>query len=301
MKQYRLIQIDLGNADFFYPQLISFQSEGGFVNRLAGMSREDLKGWLVDQNQPAQDRLVPQNLYVLSDGEKVYGIGTLYRQLNEALSQAGGHISYRIAPQYRGKRLAHLLLHLLLDEAKKLGIERPLLTIFDHNIHSRRVAEKAGGILVRRAPGWLYYEMDVSPVRMDNRILKDLERRFKLRVLGAEPVLGGGVNTKWSISTDRGRFFVKQYSAQRYPAEKLQRVKETLNGQRKPRLSAQGAYPLIEGGQAVFNAGRQINYSVFCLDNSSLKSGKAATDLSIVSQASKLASRPFFDNRLTGY
>ena len=53
----------------------------------------------------------------------------------------------------RNKGYGTKILELALDEAKKLGIEKALLTCEDDNINSAKVIEKNGGVLENKVTG----------------------------------------------------------------------------------------------------------------------------------------------------
>ena len=89
---------------------------------------------------------VPQTVYWLVDGNKFIGRVAIRHALNERLILVG-HIGYAIRPSERGKGYGNLALKLALPKAKKLGIEKALITCAKDNIASRKIIEKNGGIL----------------------------------------------------------------------------------------------------------------------------------------------------------
>lgn len=58
----------------------------------------------------------------------------------------GGFIGYSVRPSKRGKGYATKMLKLALDEFRKIGKDKVLITCKDFNIASKRVIEKNGGI-----------------------------------------------------------------------------------------------------------------------------------------------------------
>lgn len=83
----------------------------------------------------------------LSAAARLVGVIQLRHDLNEYLRNFGGHIGYSVRPSEQGKGYATEMLHLCLIEAHGLGLEKVLVTCDDDNIGSRRVIEKAGGVL----------------------------------------------------------------------------------------------------------------------------------------------------------
>ena len=79
-------------------------------------------------------------------GERVLGAISLRHSLNDWLLNVGGHIGYGVRPSERRKGLASWALGLTLDEARKLGLERVLITCQVSNVASARTIEKAGGV-----------------------------------------------------------------------------------------------------------------------------------------------------------
>ena len=69
--------------------------------------------------------------------------------LNEKLSKYGGHIGYSIRPTERGKGYNKINLYLGLMEAKKLGLDRVMLSCDASNVASYRSILALGGVLER--------------------------------------------------------------------------------------------------------------------------------------------------------
>ncbi len=85
-------------------------------------------------------------LWLVDDGEYI-GSANIRHILNENLLKMGGNIGYGIKPSKRGKGYGTKILELALSEAKKLGIDRVLVTCDDDNIGSAKIIEKNGGVL----------------------------------------------------------------------------------------------------------------------------------------------------------
>jgi predicted acetyltransferase len=91
---------------------------------------------------------VAATTYWLLDGTGVLaGIGRLRHSLTPGLLNDGGHIGYYVRPAYRGRGHGKTVLALTLVEARKLGLERVLLTVRAGNLPSVRVIEANGGVL----------------------------------------------------------------------------------------------------------------------------------------------------------
>lgn len=128
--------------------------ENEFKNPAHGMTYEKYRDWMKQQDDWSKginlpDTYVAQTIFVLFDDEIPVGIGKLRHELNEHSRLIGGNVGYAIDPQLRGKGYATVLLKLLLEKAKEIGIKEILLTVEKYNPSSRRVIEKNGGKLIK--------------------------------------------------------------------------------------------------------------------------------------------------------
>ncbi|MCU7727279.1 GNAT family N-acetyltransferase [Actinoplanes sp. KI2] len=94
---------------------------------------------------PAQDWVHCTYRWMV-EGDRVLGAISLRHILTDYLMEVGGHIGYGVRPSERRKGLAGWALGLTLDEARKLGLERVLITCRVANVASARTIEKAGGV-----------------------------------------------------------------------------------------------------------------------------------------------------------
>ncbi len=132
-----------------------------FCNRNAGESfwqehREevlnDFAGFLARHCPDAResdlpDSHVPQTQYWLVRGGKLLGTVRLRPRLNEHLQYEGGQIGYDVSPSERGRGHGTRLMARALQEARRLGLDRVLVTCDADNLASVRVIEKSGGKL----------------------------------------------------------------------------------------------------------------------------------------------------------
>ena len=91
--------------------------------------------------------MVAQTTYWLYVDGKPVGMGKLRHRLTEKLRENGGHVGYAIAPMYRNCGYGKLVLKLMIDEARKMGIGRILVTVQNYNTASLQVALANGGIV----------------------------------------------------------------------------------------------------------------------------------------------------------
>ena len=97
----------------------------------------------------ADGRKVPDSVFFLLDEERdrLLGAVNIRHYLNESLLQEGGHIGDGIRPSERNKGYGTELVRLALEECRKLGINRVLMTCDKDNIASARTIVKNGGVL----------------------------------------------------------------------------------------------------------------------------------------------------------
>ena len=95
---------------------------------------------------------VPDSIFWLVEGDEFIGDVRIRHRLNEHLLNVGGHIGYYICEAKRGKGYGKKILELALSEAKRLGLDKVLLTCDETNIASRKIIEKNGGILEDKRP-----------------------------------------------------------------------------------------------------------------------------------------------------
>lgn len=81
------------------------------------------------------------------DRDCLVGAVNIRHYLNEGLLETGGHIGDGIRPSERRKGYGTAMLGLALEECRKLGISRVLVTCDRDNIGSRKAIERNGGVL----------------------------------------------------------------------------------------------------------------------------------------------------------
>jgi len=85
--------------------------------------------------------------WVLRQDGRMIGTGEVRHRLTPFLKFEGGHIGCVIRPSERHKGYGVRTLKLLLDQARKMGLKRILLTCDVENEPSRRLIERNGGLL----------------------------------------------------------------------------------------------------------------------------------------------------------
>jgi predicted acetyltransferase len=113
----------------------------------------DFAGYLQYLQQFAQGidlppGIVRETTYWGVDGATIVGTIRLRHELNPALEQIGGHIGYAVRPSKRRQGYGTRMLALTLEQARRIGLERVLITCDTDNVGSARIIEKNGGQLL---------------------------------------------------------------------------------------------------------------------------------------------------------
>jgi len=126
-------------VDFAYPNVSTKRKAKAYLKELENHRR----GINIPKGR------VPSSGFWLVDGTHYLGSGDIRHYLTDGLRRLGGNIGYSINPLFWQQGLGTLQLNLLLEEAKKLRIAKPIVTCFDDNAASAKVIEKNNGILLR--------------------------------------------------------------------------------------------------------------------------------------------------------
>lgn len=111
--------------------------------------------WLTNLELYKQKKTLPnkehvpsfQYLLIRKSDNQLIGMSNIRTELNGYLLKFGGHIGYSIAPNERRKEFGYFLLFSTLEEAKRIGIEKVLVTCDHDNLGSRKIIEANNGVL----------------------------------------------------------------------------------------------------------------------------------------------------------
>lgn len=114
---------------------------------------EDISAWITlcrltekEETKPNPDWVEADTFLLMHEGkERILGMINFRHYLNDYLSEYGGHIGYAIRPTEQRKGYAKAMLALCLDECRKLGLNKVLLTCDSDNKASYRTIEACGG------------------------------------------------------------------------------------------------------------------------------------------------------------
>ena len=132
-----------------------------------------------------KEGLVPDSTYFCLDEERdvVVGAINIRHELNDYLLKYGGHIGDGIRPSERRKGYATKMIALGLEECKKLGIHKVLITCDKTNTGSAKSIIKNGGILeneVVNPDGNIqqrYWIETASPIKTDRLLLRPIKKQ----------------------------------------------------------------------------------------------------------------------------
>jgi len=110
----------------------------------------DYESWLEKtlkiRCEAADYNLVNADTYFALINDEIVGMIQIRHKLNDYLLKFGGHIGYSIRPKERKKGYATKMLKLALEECRKLGIKKVLITCNKDNPASERTIIKNGGV-----------------------------------------------------------------------------------------------------------------------------------------------------------
>lgn len=150
-----LQQLTQNDSRIFFDMLKRIgKNENAFTNPVNAMSFEQYRRWLIEQNDWAMGRNLPdgyvaQTCFWLMEQSIPIGIGKIRHQLTAASREFGGNIGYAIDPIQRGHGYGTEILKQLLIQARNMKIKEILLTVEKNNVASKNVCLSNGGELFK--------------------------------------------------------------------------------------------------------------------------------------------------------
>lgn len=152
----KLVVPSVEYKDSYINAVIEFQKEKD--SKISGYQELSIKDLEVDfeghikkllnlsQNYDIPKGFVPTTVFWIVKGRKFIGRVQIRHVLDEYFFKYGGHIGYNVRPSERRKGYGTKALELGLIEAKKLGIQKVLVTCDNNNLPSKKIIEANGGV-----------------------------------------------------------------------------------------------------------------------------------------------------------
>ena len=149
--------------------LKEYHEEGFLVEKLNYKELEDdFIGYLQRIEDMKTGKNVPltfspqTELWLINEVNEYVGTLKIRHTLNNpTLLNVGGHIGYFIRPSCRKLGYGSLILHLGLQEAKQIGLDKALITCDETNLASKKIIESNGGVF----ESTFHYENNIPRLR----------------------------------------------------------------------------------------------------------------------------------------
>lgn len=146
---------DSGEIEQFRKEIQAAGDRDSFAGCFGLAECESVEAWIRDVAVWGNEEICPED-HTPSDmymavrylDNRLIGMMDLRHNLNNpVLREWGGHIGYSVRPDERGKGYAKEMLRLDLIQARKLGIDRVMITCDRDNVASEKTILANGGIL----------------------------------------------------------------------------------------------------------------------------------------------------------
>lgn len=108
-----------------------------------------------EQGIELPENFLPSVTFWVLYGEEVAGVVNIRKGLNDALKDYGGNAGFMLSSRFRGKKLSHILIPLVIAKTKEVGAGgEVLMTCTDNNIPSLSALKKIPAKKVERAITW---------------------------------------------------------------------------------------------------------------------------------------------------
>lgn len=154
-------RLTASDKEAFFEAVKNWTTDPGFVFARGYSPEMSFEAYLqiladCEAGKNMSENFVPDTSLFAFSNHEIVGRVAIRHRLNDFLLNIGGHIGYGVIPNFRNRGFATQLLSAGLNEAKRIGIHRVLVTCDDTNVASIKVIEKSGGVLenkIEAGPG----------------------------------------------------------------------------------------------------------------------------------------------------
>jgi len=142
-----LVKPTLAHKDEILAYKQEFLENGDLLQGTALLGEaESVEAWL-ESLETTPENWVPSTTYLAIHNGRLVGMLNFRHHLNDHLLKDGGHIGYSVRKSERRKGYAKEMLRQSLEEARKLGLDKVLVTCETDNIASAKTIQSNGGVL----------------------------------------------------------------------------------------------------------------------------------------------------------
>lgn len=147
MEQLKLEKPEEKHGNAYYILIRDWKDSQCRIPRLLVPDYESFNEVLLHYKRVSRGDM-PTTTYLLMDGDVIAGVVALRHNLDTFLQDFGGHLSYSLAPQYRGKGLEAEIIKLSTDAARMdLGLPMLVVSCGAGNTPMQLAVEANGGKL----------------------------------------------------------------------------------------------------------------------------------------------------------
>lgn len=156
MKSVKLIEPNILYKDSFLDFVSDVKNTGYESYEHYTKAETDFEEFIEDEKNASKGINVPEgwvpcsSYWLVDASDEVIGVIRIRHRVDNEFLQIIGHVGYEIKSTCRKQGYGSKLLKLGLVEAKKIGLQKVLITCEEDNIGSKRIIEKFNGMYKKR-------------------------------------------------------------------------------------------------------------------------------------------------------